>query len=60
MNHVIADLAISRGALSEIRKAAKASGMKSLLEDGRRKILAGITTAEEMINHTQATDLVND
>ena len=60
MNHNIADLAIARGALGDIRKAAKASGMKSLLEDGRRKVLAGITTAEELINHTQATDLIND
>ena len=36
-----------------IRKAALASGMKSLLMDGKIKILNGITTAEEIVKVAQ-------
>jgi type II secretory ATPase GspE/PulE/Tfp pilus assembly ATPase PilB-like protein len=60
MNHTIADLATSRAPLSEVRKQARAGGMRTLLEDGRRKILAGITTAAELITITQTSELIVD
>ena len=36
-----------------LRKAAKAGGMKSLMEDGKLKIFNGITTPSEVVRITQ-------
>jgi type IV pilus assembly protein PilB len=58
MNSEIRELAFSRAPTNKIRHAALASGMKSLLEDGRRKILKGITTPEELSRITQAEGVV--
>ena len=52
MNGQLRDLTFRRASLSELRQAAKASGMKSLLEDGRRKVLRGVTTPEEVARVT--------
>ena len=52
MNSQLRQLAFERAALSELRQAALASGMHSLLEDGRRKVLRGITTPEEVARVT--------
>jgi len=52
MNAQLRDLTFNRASLSELRQAAKASGMKSLLEDGRRKVLRGVTTPEEVARVT--------
>ncbi|MCD4700054.1 MAG: Flp pilus assembly complex ATPase component TadA [Phycisphaerae bacterium] len=60
MNHALAELAIRRAPLSEVRQEARASGMRSLLEDGRRKIIKGITTPEELVRITQVSELVAD
>jgi type IV pilus assembly protein PilB len=53
MNGEIRTLAFERAAGNKIRKAALASGMKSLLADGRMKVMAGITTAEEIVKVAQ-------
>ncbi len=58
MDTTLAELAFRRAPLSEFRKAARASGMRTLLEDGRRKILAGVTTPEDIMRVAQAEDLV--
>ena len=34
----------------ELRKRAREMGMRTLREDGIRKVLAGMTTAEEVIS----------
>jgi len=60
MTNAIRELAFNRAPLSEIRKASRAAGMRSLLEDGRIKILNGITTPDELVRITQAADLVTD
>jgi len=60
MNHALAELAMSRAPLGEIRREARASGMKPLVEDGRRKVLSGITTPEELIRVTQAADVAEE
>ncbi len=60
MNHAIAELCMGHAALGDIRRAARAAGMRTLLEDGRRKIINSITTAEELITITQAAELVMD
>jgi type IV pilus assembly protein PilB len=49
MNAEIADLILRRAPISEIRDAAVASGMTTLLRDGWRKVLAGITTPQEVL-----------
>ena len=36
---------------SQLRKRARELGMRTLREDGIRKVLAGMTTAEEVIDH---------
>ncbi|MCS7187243.1 MAG: GspE/PulE family protein [Armatimonadetes bacterium] len=49
MNTEIADLILRRAPISEIRDAAVASGMTTLLRDGWRKVLAGVTTPQEVL-----------
>jgi len=58
MDSTIRELAFKRAPLSELRQAARASGMHVLLEDGRLKIRGGITTAEELVRITQSEELV--
>ncbi len=47
-NEEISDLIVRRAPVNEIKAAARANGMKTLQEDGLRKVLAGITTPEEI------------
>ncbi|HWB52918.1 MAG TPA: GspE/PulE family protein [Tepidisphaeraceae bacterium] len=60
MNNEIRNLAFERAPTNKIRKAALASGMKSLLMDGKLKVLAGTTTAEEIVKVAQVEGLVSD
>jgi len=60
MDNTLRELAFQRSPLTELRKAARSSGMNSLLVDGRRKILAGVTTPEELVRITQVADLIED
>lgn len=48
MNDEIAELTGRRAPLADIREAAKANGMKELRDDGLEKVLAGVTTIEEI------------
>ncbi len=57
MDNTIMELAFKRASLAELRRAARASGMRSLVEDGRRKVLNGTTTADELLRVTQAADV---
>ena len=54
MTNEVRELAFKRAPTNVLRKAAKAAGMKSLLDDGKVKILNGITTAAEITRVTQA------
>jgi len=54
MNSELRELAFNLAPITKIRKAAKASGMNSLLQDGQRKILSGMTTLEEVSKIAQA------
>ncbi len=58
LNNEIRELAFKRAPGNHIRKAALASGMKSLLGDGRLKILSGATTAEEIVKVAQVEGIV--
>jgi type IV pilus assembly protein PilB len=54
MNSELRELAFNRAGIQQMRKAAKASGMKSLLDDGKRKVLKGQTSIDEITRITQA------
>jgi type IV pilus assembly protein PilB len=58
MNSEIRNLAFERAPTNKIRKAALASGMKSLLLDGKIKVLNGLTTAEEVVKVAQVEGIV--
>jgi type IV pilus assembly protein PilB len=60
MDTAMRELAFNRAPLNEMRKAARASGMRGLLEDGRMKIMAGRTTPEELVQITQTAELTGD
>jgi type IV pilus assembly protein PilB len=60
MNNEIRDLAFKRAPTNKVRKAALATGMKSLLLDGRIKVLEGKTTAEEIVKVAQVEGVVVD
>ncbi len=56
MNTNLRQLAFERAPLAEMRKAAIAGGMSTLLNDGKRKIRNGITTPAELVRITQSAD----
>jgi len=58
MNNSLRELTFNVAPTNELRKAALATGMKSLLEDGKDKIQAGITTLEEVARLTQSEENV--
>jgi len=58
MNSELRELAFNRAPLTKVRQAAEASGMRTLLGDGRLKILAGRTTLDEVARLTQVQGLV--
>lgn len=60
MSNEIRELAFKRAPSNMIRKAAKAAGMKTLLDDGKNKILSGMTTAAEIARVTQAEGLITE
>jgi type IV pilus assembly protein PilB len=47
-NEEITELIVRRAPVTEVKHAARANGMKTLQEDGLRKIKAGTTTPEEI------------
>ncbi|MHC4185793.1 MAG: GspE/PulE family protein, partial [Planctomycetota bacterium] len=53
MNNEIRELAFAKAPSSELRKAAQASGMRNLMEDGKAKIFKGVTTPEEVTRTAQ-------
>jgi len=53
LNNEIRELAFAKAPTGEIRKAAVASGMRTLMDDGKIKIFNGITTPEEVARISQ-------
>jgi len=60
MNNELRELAFRKAPAAEIRKAAKASGMRTLMEDGKLKIFKGTTTPAEVARITQTEGVVVD
>jgi type IV pilus assembly protein PilB len=54
MNSELRELAFNRAGIADVRRAAKAAGMGTLLDDGKRKIARGTTSVEEIVRITQA------
>ncbi len=40
-----------------IQRAARTQGMRTLREDGARQVIAGVTSVDEVLAATQATEL---
>jgi len=53
MNNEIRELAFAKAPTGELRKAAQASGMRTLRDDGKVKVFNGTTTPEEIVRITQ-------
>ena len=60
MNNELRELAYERAPASQLRRTAIATGMSTLLMDGRRKVFAGKTSPSEVARVTQAEGLVLD
>lgn len=60
MNNELRELAFARVPSDKLRKAALNGGMRSLLIDGRYKILNGTTTAEEIVKVAQVEGIVQE
>jgi len=60
MNTELRDLAFNRSPATKLRAAARASGMRNLLEDGKMKILTGMTTPDELLGTTQVEGVVEE
>lgn len=59
MNTELRDLAFNRAPATQLRAAARRSGMATLLEDGKYKILKGVTTPEDLLRITQAEGIAD-
>ncbi len=57
MDPKLRELTFNRASTAELQTQAKKSGMVSLLEDGIRKVLAGVTTIEEILLLTRREDI---
>jgi type II secretory ATPase GspE/PulE/Tfp pilus assembly ATPase PilB-like protein len=49
MTPAMRELTVNRGTLDEVRTLARQQGMRTLLEEGARAVLEGVTTMEEMM-----------
>ena len=57
MNSVMRDMVFKKEPVMKIKEQARLSGMVTLLEDGVRKILDGLTTPDEIISITHREDI---
>jgi type IV pilus assembly protein PilB len=53
LNEEIRELIVSKASADVIKKAAQKAGMQTMREDGMQKVMAGITTLEEVLRVTQ-------
>jgi len=60
LNSEIRELAFEKASTSELRKACRASGMRTLMQDGKVKIFKGTTTPQEVARITQTEGVVLD
>jgi type IV pilus assembly protein PilB len=53
LDDALRDVVTSNPSLMDLRRAAKAQGMRNLREDGLQKVAAGMTTVEEIARVTE-------
>jgi len=58
MTNELRELAFDRAPTNQIRKAARAGGMRALMSDGKIKVLRGVTTVGEVARHAQAEGIL--
>ncbi|MDD5063142.1 MAG: ATPase, T2SS/T4P/T4SS family [Phycisphaerae bacterium] len=58
LNSKIRELAFEKATNTNLRKACRASGMRTLAEDGRLKIFKGVTTPIEVAGVAEAEDMI--
>ncbi|MGH9463038.1 MAG: GspE/PulE family protein, partial [Vicinamibacteria bacterium] len=58
VTEVIGELIVSKPSVSEIRRAARQQGMKTLRESGLTLVAAGVTSLEDVLSTTTAEPLV--
>ena len=58
LNNEVRELAFSKAPTGELRKASIASGMRTLMEDGKLKIFRGVTTPSEVAAIAQVEGVV--
>jgi len=58
MNNELRELSFTKAPTTELRKAAQASGMRTLAEDGKIKIFRGVTTPKEVASITHTEEMV--
>jgi general secretion pathway protein E/type IV pilus assembly protein PilB len=56
MNAELDELVARRAAVRELRAAARAAGFRSLVDDGMRRVLQGVTTIDEISRVVDLTD----
>jgi type II secretory ATPase GspE/PulE/Tfp pilus assembly ATPase PilB-like protein len=57
LNNELRELAFSKAPTSELRKAAQAGGMRTLMEDGKAKVFKGVTTPEDVTRISQTEEV---
>lgn len=57
INSEVNELIVKAASLQEVREAARAAGMRTLQEDGLRKVVEGMTTIEEVMRVVQSIGL---
>jgi type IV pilus assembly protein PilB len=60
MNAELREMVFNRAPTNRLREAARASGMRMLAEDGKRKVLRGITTPEEVIQNAYTEGVLKE
>ncbi len=60
LTNELRELAFNRSPTSQIRRAARNAGMRSLMDDGKIKVLRGVTTLQEVARHAQAEGITMD
>ena len=59
MSSDLRDMAFNKKPTMELRAKARSEGMLTLQEDAVRKLLAGVTTIEDILRVTHASEFTN-
>ena len=60
LNSELRELAFAKAPTTELRKAAIAGGMRTLMDDGKLKIFEGVTTPDEVTRLSQTENVLLD